>query len=69
MSKCNLVEYNETDSLESENANITGENNVDCNFYAKGIIHQEFVLPKKDGKGRIYKEMMKKKIDCSSSLH
>jgi hypothetical protein len=40
MSKCNLVEYNESDSLESENANIAGENNVDCIFYAKAIIHQ-----------------------------
>jgi hypothetical protein len=31
-SDCNLVESKETESSESENAKIAGENNVDCIF-------------------------------------
>jgi hypothetical protein len=41
-----LVESNETYSIESENAKMAGENNVHGIFYAKCIIHQEFVLQK-----------------------
>jgi hypothetical protein len=29
---------------ESDKAKIAGENNLDCIFYAKGIIHHEFCL-------------------------
>jgi hypothetical protein len=42
LSECNLVEFKETKSLESENAKITGENNGDCNFCARDIINHEF---------------------------
>jgi hypothetical protein len=31
-SECNLVESKETESSQSENAKIAGENNVDCIF-------------------------------------
>jgi hypothetical protein len=40
-------------SSESETAKIAGENNVDCIFYVKGIIHHEFVLEKTDCKRQI----------------
>jgi hypothetical protein len=44
--ECNLVESKETESSESENAKIAGESNVDCIFYAKGIIRHKFVPEK-----------------------
>jgi hypothetical protein len=38
MPECNLVEYKETESSESENAKIEGGNNVGCILFAKDII-------------------------------
>jgi hypothetical protein len=46
LSECNLIEFKETESLESENAKIAGENIVDCTFCARGIINHEFVPEK-----------------------
>jgi hypothetical protein len=43
MSECNLLESEETSFSESENAKITGENNVDVIFLGKGIMHHEFM--------------------------
>jgi hypothetical protein len=40
----------------SENAKFSGENKVDCIFYAKGTIHYEFVLEKQIVKGNIFNE-------------
>jgi hypothetical protein len=45
-----LVESKETESSDSENTKIVGENNVDCIFYAKGIIYHETVPEKTDCK-------------------
>jgi hypothetical protein len=56
MSDCNSVEPKETESSESENAKIMGENNVDCLFYAKGIIPHKFVLEKQTVNGKFYAE-------------
>jgi hypothetical protein len=44
---------------ESETAKIRSENNVDCIFDTKGIIHYEFVPEKKTVNGKFYKEAIK----------
>jgi hypothetical protein len=49
----------ETESSESENEKITGENNVDFIFDAERITHHEFVLEKQTVNGKIYKEVIK----------
>jgi hypothetical protein len=49
-----LVEFKETESSESENAKIVGENNIDCISYAKGIILLEFVPEKQTVNGTFY---------------
>jgi hypothetical protein len=43
---------------ESENAKIAGKNEVDCIFYAKGIIHHEFVPEKQTVDSEFYKEVV-----------
>jgi hypothetical protein len=48
-----LVEPKETESSESENEKIAGENNVDCIFY---------VLEKQIVKDKFYKEVIKRLI-------
>jgi histone-lysine N-methyltransferase SETMAR len=54
-----LVESKETESSESGNAKIAGENNFDCIFYAKDIIYREFVPEKQTVNGKFYKEATK----------
>jgi hypothetical protein len=44
---------------ESENAKIADENNVDCFFDAKGVIHNEFVSEKQTVNGRLYKKLIR----------
>jgi hypothetical protein len=57
-----LVESKETESSESENAKIAGENNVDCIFYVKDIFHHEYVPEKRIVKDKCYKELIKRLI-------
>jgi hypothetical protein len=52
-SECDLVESKETESSESENANIADENDDDCIFYAKG---------KQTLNGTSYKGMVKRLV-------
>jgi hypothetical protein len=47
---------------ESENAKIADEKFFTAFFYAKGIIHHEFVLEKQIVKGKFYKEVIKRLI-------
>jgi hypothetical protein len=61
-SECNLDEFKETESSESENAKIVSENNIDCFFYAKGIIHHKFVVEKQTANGKFYKEVIERLI-------
>jgi hypothetical protein len=49
-------------SSESANAKIMGENMLNTFFYAKGIVHDEFVPEKQTVKGRFYKELIKRLI-------
>jgi hypothetical protein len=62
MSECNLVESKETGSSESENAKIAGENNVNCIFYTKDIIHHEFVPEKQTVNGKFYQDVINRLI-------
>lgn len=41
MSECTLVECKETESSESENEKLAGENDINRIFNAKGNVHQE----------------------------
>jgi hypothetical protein len=42
---------------------FAGENNVNCIFDAKGIIHHEFVPEEQTVNGRFHKEMIKRLIE------
>jgi hypothetical protein len=46
-------------SSESKNAKVAAENNVECIFYAKDIIHHKFVLEKRTVEGKFCKEVIK----------
>jgi hypothetical protein len=49
--KCQSATWLHTEkdaNSDSENAKIVGKNNVDCIFYAKGIIHHGFVHEKQN---------------------
>jgi hypothetical protein len=47
--------YKRLKEAQSENAKIAGENNADCNFYSKGVIHHEFIWGKQTVSGKFYK--------------
>jgi hypothetical protein len=59
---CNIVESEETENSESENANVADQNNVDLIFYAKDIIHLEIVPGKQTVNGTFYKEEVIKRL-------
>jgi hypothetical protein len=53
-----LVQFKETESPESTNTNVAGENNVNLIFYTKGIIHQELLLEKQIQNDTFLKEVI-----------
>jgi hypothetical protein len=57
-----LVKSKETSSSEIGSAKIVVKTMLTAFFYAKGIVHHEFVQEKQTANGKIYKEMFRRLI-------